>query len=103
MVQRAGVEGRVPAYYTDTARTNVYRSGDQTNLQNDWVKLNAGYRLPTKRVGEGGAGRSEWTSVSVERSDKISFHWANYRSDDESYDMSPPDMIRPLALCLATR
>ena len=44
---RSEKEGRIAAYYTDAAQTAVYRTG-QVDVQNDCVKWNAGYRLPTE-------------------------------------------------------
>ena len=43
---RSEKEGRLPAYYTETAQLNAYRVGE-ADVQNEWVKWNAGYRLPT--------------------------------------------------------
>lgn len=40
-------EGLVPAYYTNSTHTGVYRWGD-INLENEWVKWDGGYRLPTE-------------------------------------------------------
>ena len=42
---RSEKEGKVPAYYLDTAMTQVYRSGDQAPVG---VKWDVGYRLPTE-------------------------------------------------------
>ena len=38
---RSEKEGRVPAYYTDAAQTEVYRLG-MVKVQNDWVNWIAG-------------------------------------------------------------
>lgn len=52
---RSEREGLTPAYYTDSARTTVYRTG-QLDLTNDRVNWAAsGYRLPTE---------SEWEKAS---------------------------------------
>jgi len=75
---RSEKEARVPAYYTSAPQTQVYRSG-QVDVQNDWVKWSAGYRLPTEaeweKAARGGAGghRFPWADV-----DTISWSRANY-------------------------
>ena len=75
---RSEMEGRTPAYYMSAAQTVVYRSGTN-DLQNDWVKWNAGYRLPTEaeweKAARGGASgqRFPWGNT-------ISWGQANYQS-----------------------
>jgi formylglycine-generating enzyme required for sulfatase activity len=45
---RSEKEKRVPVYYTDAARSAVYRTG-RVDITNDWVNWKAnGYRLPTE-------------------------------------------------------
>ena len=95
---RSEKEGRVPAYYSDAALTAVYRSG-QTNVQNDWVKWNEGYRLPTEgeweKAARGGASgrRFPWADA-----DTITHSRANYYSSGivfHSYDTSPTSGLHP--------
>jgi formylglycine-generating enzyme required for sulfatase activity len=93
---RSEQAGLTPAYYTSAAQTNVYRSG-QTNVQNGWVKWNAGFRLPTEaeweKAARGGASgrRFPWADA-----DTITHSRANYYSDSfDAYDVSPTREFHP--------
>jgi formylglycine-generating enzyme required for sulfatase activity len=90
------MEGRTPAYYTSAAKATVYRSS-QLDINNDWVRWDTGYRLPTdaewEKAARGGVNgrRFSWADT-----DTIQHSRANYRSPvDISYDTSPTRGYHP--------
>lgn len=97
---RSEKEGLTPCYYTTSAQTTVYRSGD-SDISSDCVSWSAsGYRLPTEaeweKAARGGAAghRFSWSDV-----DTITHSQANYWSNDRDlqypYDVSPTRGYHP--------
>ncbi len=82
---RTEKEGRTPAYYKDTALTQVYRKGD-VDLSNDHVNwFSSGYRLPTEaeweKVARGGLVGTDypwWGGIDGSR--------GNYRLSGDPFD-----------------
>jgi formylglycine-generating enzyme required for sulfatase activity len=94
---RSEKEGLVPAYYASAAQTNVYRSHPAMDLENTWVKWDAGYRLPTEaeweKAARGGASlhRFPWADT-----DNLTHSRANYYSTNNyAYDTSPTQGYHP--------
>ena len=92
---RSEKEGKTPAYYTTSAQTVVYRSGDM-DISNSCVKWSSGYRLPTEaeweKAARGGASgqRFPWGNT-------ISWSQANYFAypSGYSYDVNPTSGYHP--------
>ena len=89
---RSQREGLTPVYYTDAARTQVYKTG-QLVLDNNWVSWEAnGYRLPTVaewikayRGGQAG-GFFPWPSYFGTREDNINPNLANYDFSGDPFE-----------------
>jgi formylglycine-generating enzyme len=93
---RSEMEGRTPAYYTSSSRTsaNIYRTG-RVDVQNDWVRWDAGYRLPTEAEWEKAA-RGGQSGRRFPWGDTIQHSRANYYSSSSySYDTSPTRGYHP--------
>ncbi len=91
---RSEKEGYVPSYYTDTSLSIPYRTGN-IDTKNNWVKWDAGYRLPTEAEWEKAA-RGGLNGKRFPWGDTISHSQANYFSSATLfYDISPTRGLHP--------
>ena len=89
---RSEMSGLTPCYYTDAAKTQVYRSG-QVALSNDWVAWETdGYRLPTRAEwlkaywGGNYGGYYPWPSYGGSAQDHINGGYANYQFSGDPFE-----------------
>jgi formylglycine-generating enzyme required for sulfatase activity len=92
---RSEKEGRVPAYYTNAAKTMVYRTGTN-DLQASFVNWTNGYRLPTEAEWEKAA-RGAASGQRFPWGNTISWSQANYKADPAvyAYDVNPANGYHP--------
>lgn len=89
---RSQKDGLTPCYYTNAARTAVFKTG-QVVLDNNWVSWEAnGYRLPTTAEwikayrGGQGAGHFPWPSYFGSTADNIHPGMANYLDSNDPHE-----------------
>jgi formylglycine-generating enzyme required for sulfatase activity len=98
---RSEKEGKTPAYYTDAGQTVVYKAG-RVDVQNDWVKWNSGYRLPTEaeweKAARGGLSgqRFPWgNTISESQANYYSTNYYTYDLSNTGYNPSFNDGVPP--------
>lgn len=76
---RSEKEGLTPAYYRSAAKTSVYKGAGYVTLRNDYVKWNAGYRLPTEAEWEKAA-RGGMIGKRFPNGENVNHSYANYKA-----------------------